>query len=228
MPTYPRPPIDPEAEASLTALAEPIPAVPPGSVPALRQAALPVVSDETLLAAGLTRRDVAVTVEHAAELGIDPGGLIGAGAGAGAGGGLAAGTTILARDREGPALVGQFLHPSDARRPGPHRLQHPVRGRRHLGGGRATARDGTRCWATGAEPTRCRSTQRPPSWHAGVQAELHVWPGGHHGFDMRAPDSGIARAAIAGRNGWVARTLDTRSPGMSGRQVRAVASAGRD
>ncbi|MFG6295837.1 alpha/beta hydrolase, partial [Streptomyces rochei] len=54
-------------------------------------------------------------------------------------------------------------------------------------------------------------------WSSGVQAELHVWPGGYHGFDMLAPDSAIARAAIAARNGWVARTLDAPSPGTSGR-----------
>jgi acetyl esterase/lipase len=44
-------------------------------------------------------------------------------------------------------------------------------------------------------------------WAAGVQAELHVWPGGFHGFDMMAPHAALAKAARAARDSWVARTL---------------------
>jgi acetyl esterase/lipase len=47
------------------------------------------------------------TAEHADELGIDADRLLIAGGSAG--GGLAAGTTLLARDRRGPALLGQVL-----------------------------------------------------------------------------------------------------------------------
>ncbi len=47
------------------------------------------------------------TADHAAELGIVPARLLIAGASAG--GGLAAGTTLLARDRSGPKLLGQVL-----------------------------------------------------------------------------------------------------------------------
>ncbi|GHB71861.1 hypothetical protein GCM10010377_72930 [Streptomyces viridiviolaceus] len=242
MPTYPRPPFDLKVEAALTALAEPIPAVTPGSISALRQAALPVVSDEVLLAAGVMCRDVTVPghrgaelvasvitrsghtgagpgvyhihgggmiagermtgvsqilpwivehdavvvtveyrlapefpdpcpveecyaglvwiAEHAAELGIAPGRLIIAGASAG--GGLAAGTALLARDRKGPALIGQVLicPMLDDR---DRTVLSPVPSTRTSasGSGRATGREGRRCWATGAAPRRCRSTPRP-------------------------------------------------------------------
>ncbi|WP_343871236.1 alpha/beta hydrolase fold domain-containing protein, partial [Agromyces bracchium] len=42
-------------------------------------------------------------------------------------------------------------------------------------------------------------------WAAGVQAELHVWPGGFHGFDMMAPHAAISKAAPEARTNWVAR-----------------------
>jgi acetyl esterase/lipase len=44
-------------------------------------------------------------------------------------------------------------------------------------------------------------------WHAGTQAELHVWPGGFHGFDQMAPQSAIGQAMVAARDAWVARLL---------------------
>ncbi len=44
-------------------------------------------------------------------------------------------------------------------------------------------------------------------WHAGVQAELHIWPGGFHGFGLTAPHTALAHAMTAARNAWVARLL---------------------
>ncbi|AMB60497.1 alpha/beta hydrolase [Microterricola viridarii] len=44
-------------------------------------------------------------------------------------------------------------------------------------------------------------------WATGGNAELHIWAGGFHGFDMYAPGSEIARAALATRNSWLRRTL---------------------
>jgi acetyl esterase/lipase len=35
---------------------------------------------------------------------------------------------------------------------------------------------------------------------AGVPVELHVWPGANHGFDRFAPDSAVARTALAARS----------------------------
>ncbi|HWM35483.1 MAG TPA: alpha/beta hydrolase [Pseudolysinimonas sp.] len=44
-------------------------------------------------------------------------------------------------------------------------------------------------------------------WAAGGNAELHVWAGGIHGFDVYAPDSELAAAAIASRLAWFRRVL---------------------
>ncbi|WP_370591496.1 hypothetical protein [Saccharopolyspora montiporae] len=68
MPTYPRPPFDPELEAALTALVDQIPVVKAETIPALRQTRLPVISDETLRAAGVTCRQVTVPGHEGAEL----------------------------------------------------------------------------------------------------------------------------------------------------------------
>jgi acetyl esterase/lipase len=38
-------------------------------------------------------------------------------------------------------------------------------------------------------------------------AELHVWPGGCHGFDLFVPDAAISRAAQAARIAWLRRLL---------------------
>lgn len=48
-------------------------------------------------------------------------------------------------------------------------------------------------------------------WCEGGDAELHVWPGGAHAFDMLAPWSRMARAARTARESWLRRLL-TRLP----------------
>lgn len=42
-------------------------------------------------------------------------------------------------------------------------------------------------------------------WASGGSAELHVWSGGCHGFDMYAPEAEISRAALASRDSWLRR-----------------------
>lgn len=44
-------------------------------------------------------------------------------------------------------------------------------------------------------------------WLAGGRLELHVWPGGFHGFDVVAPHAVISQDAIAARVAWLRRQL---------------------
>ncbi|MFD9722309.1 alpha/beta hydrolase [Streptomyces sp. NPDC059072] len=46
-------------------------------------------------------------------------------------------------------------------------------------------------------------------WQAGGEAELHVWPGGIHGFDRKASEARISRAAVAARRNWLEHLLAT-------------------
>lgn len=175
------------------------------------------------------------TVEHAAELGIDPRRLIVSGASGG--GGLAAGTALLARDRGGPDLAGQVLiYPMlDDRDQSISTVQYDGHGlwnrKSNLTGWNALLGDrrGTAEVSIYAAPARATDLSGlPPTfidcgsaevfrdedvafatglWRAGVQAELHVWPGGFHGFDILAPHTAIAHAMRAARNAWVTRVL---------------------
>jgi len=156
--------------------------------------------------------------EHSAELGIAPGQIMIAGSSAGAG--LAAGIALLARDRNGPALVAQLLMSPmlDSRnetisshqysRTGTWSHESNGTGWDALLGDRrntdATTEYASPALATdlsglpsafidvgsaeifGDEAVACASRL----WAAGVQAELHVWPGGFHMFDQFAPVNG--------------------------------------
>jgi acetyl esterase/lipase len=44
-------------------------------------------------------------------------------------------------------------------------------------------------------------------WAAGGIAELHVWPGGFHGFQGIVPTAALSRAAVQARETWVRRIL---------------------
>ncbi|MGN9821820.1 alpha/beta hydrolase [Streptomyces sp. SD11] len=177
------------------------------------------------------------TAQHAEELGIDPGRLIITGASAG--GGLAAGTSLLARDRQGPHLAGQVLiYPMlDDRDQTVSTAQIDGIGAwdrvSNLTGWTALLGDrrGTTDVSVYAAPARATDLSGlPPAfidcgsaevfrdedvayasalWEAGVQAELHVWPGGFHGFDVLAPRTALAQAMTATRNAWVARHIGT-------------------
>ncbi|MFI5613754.1 alpha/beta hydrolase [Amycolatopsis sp. NPDC051903] len=175
------------------------------------------------------------TVEHAADFGFDPARVIIGGASAG--GGLAAATALLARDRGGPALLGQLLlYPMlDDRNDTPSAFQ--MQG---LGVWDQTANDIGWTALLGparggpdvppyAAPARAADLSNlPPAFldvgtaetfrdevltyatrllQAGVQTELHVWPGAYHGFDGSAPDAALSRQARAVRVPWLRRVL---------------------
>ena len=176
------------------------------------------------------------TAEHADELGIDPERLFIAGGSAG--GGLAAGTALLARDRQGPALLGQVLmYPMiDDRNETVSSYQIDGEGvwdrTSNQTGWDALLGDrrGGDDVSIYAAPSRATDLSGlPPAiidvgsaevfrdedvayassiWASGGVAELHVWPGGFHGFDLMAPHVPISQAMVATRTAWVARMLE--------------------
>jgi hypothetical protein len=175
------------------------------------------------------------TVEHLEELGIDPARVIVAGASAG--GGLAAGIALLARDRGAPSLAGQLLISPmlDDRDATVSTRQIDGVGvwdrTSNLTGWTALLGDrrGTDDVSIYAAPARATHfSGLPPAyvecgsaevfrdedvafasslWAAGVQAELHVWAGGFHAFDLLAPHAAVSEAAKAARDNWLDRVL---------------------
>jgi acetyl esterase/lipase len=164
--------------------------------------------------------------EHAAELGVEPSriGIMGDSAG----GGLAAATTLMARDRGGPALARQILvYPMlDDRTTEPDPALVPfltwtyddnVTGWQALLGDRA----GTDDVPAFAAPARVLDVSGLPPTYVDVgeldifrdedieyarriagtatSVELHVHPGAPHGFDAFAPETDVARRARADR-----------------------------
>ncbi|MBE1537280.1 alpha/beta hydrolase [Actinomadura algeriensis] len=177
------------------------------------------------------------TAEHAAELGIDPGRIVVGGASAG--GGLAAALALMTRDRGGPALFGQLLlcPMLDDRNDTPSSVQMAGLGvwdrASNNAGWTALLGDarGTDAVSPYAAPARADDLSGlPPAfidvgsaetfrdedvayasriWQAGGRAELHVWPGGFHGFDMMAPHAALSQDASAARLHWLRRLLAT-------------------
>jgi len=158
--------------------------------------------------------------DHAAELGVDPDKLVIAGISAG--GGIAAGCTLLARDRRGPGLAAQVLicpmldHRNDTASahqydgPGVWSRDANAFGWRSVINGAGTvseyispalARDlsdlPTTYIDTGsAEVFRDEDvTYASRIWAAGGQAELHVYAGGFHGFDTTFPRVRVSATA---------------------------------
>lgn len=174
-------------------------------------------------------------VEHAGELGLDPGLVVISGVSAG--GGLAAATALAARDRSGPHLAGQLLvYPMlDDRNDtaSGHQMAGVGAWDREANATGWTAYLGDRVGGPDvpayAAPARAEDLGGlPPTylevgsaetfrdedvayaarlWASGGDAELHVWPGGCHGFDFLVPQAELSQTARAARVSWLTRTL---------------------
>ncbi|MFD3377555.1 MULTISPECIES: alpha/beta hydrolase [unclassified Streptomyces] len=173
--------------------------------------------------------------DHAEELGVDPTRLILAGGSSG--GGLAAATALRLRDEGGPSIAALvLLSPMlDDRMTSVSSRQYTDSvpwtrksnefGWRSLLGDRA----GTDNVSIDEAPGRADDLAGlPPTfidvgsadlfrdediafastiWACGGNAELHVWPGGYHGFEQMAPTSTLAVTAVAARKKWLDRVL---------------------
>jgi acetyl esterase/lipase len=175
------------------------------------------------------------TADHAAELGADPERIVIAGASAG--GGLCAALALLTRDRKGPQPIGQVLMCPmlDDRNDTPSTYQMAGLGvwDRTANETGWTALLGSRRGGPDvpayAAPARAEDlTGLPPAfldvgsaetfrdevvayasriWQVGGVAELHVWPGGFHGFDGFAPQAALSQSARAAHVNWLRRLL---------------------
>ncbi len=175
------------------------------------------------------------TADHAAELGADPERIVIAGASAG--GGLCAALALLTRDRKGPQPIGQVLMCPmlDDRNdtPSTHQMAGLGVWDRTANETGWTALLGARRGGPDvpayAAPARAEDLSGlPPAfldvgsaetfrdevvayasriWQAGGVAELHVWPGGFHGFDGFAPQAALSQSARAAHVNWLRRLL---------------------
>ena len=175
------------------------------------------------------------TAAHSGELGIDPDRMVVAGGSAG--GGLAAAVALLARDRGGPPLAAQMLMCPmlDDRNDTPSAWQMAGQGvwdrTSNETGWTAllgAARGGPDVSPYAAPARAADLSGLPPAfidvgsaetfrdeavtyasriWQAGGVAELHVWPGGFHGFGMMVPQAELSRESAAAQRNWLHRVL---------------------
>jgi len=173
--------------------------------------------------------------DSAGELGIDRKRLVLVGISSG--GGLAAGLSLLARDKHGPEISGQLLIS-----PMLDDRNDTVSARQFAESALWDRTSNETAWKallgdlSGAEevsyyaaPARAMNVTNMPStyiecgscetfrdedvtyaarlWAAGVQAELHVWPGAFHGFDALAPWAALSIEARRARRKWLQRAI---------------------
>ncbi|MGW6441954.1 alpha/beta hydrolase [Lentzea sp. NPDC055074] len=158
-------------------------------------------------------------------------------AGTSAGGGLAAAVTLMARDLGGPPIRGQLLMcpmlDDRCDTPSGHQFLDGTTWVRssNITGWTALlgeARGGPDVSPFAAPARATDLSGLPPAyvdvgsvdvfrdeavdyasriWRTGGDAELHVWPGGCHGFDQLVPEAALSRRARATRLAWLRRTL---------------------
>ncbi|KAI8628182.1 alpha/beta hydrolase fold-3 domain-containing protein [Xylariaceae sp. FL1651] len=170
---------------------------------------------------------------NSSQLGFDPGRLVLYGTSAG--GGLAAATALMVRDQGGPKLCGLFLEcPMLDDRNDTISAQQYISGPFYNSTLNKFAwscllgdRVGTDAVSEYEAPARAVDlTRLPPTfvdcasadpfrdevvtfasrlWAAGVAAELHIWPGGPHGYDRIAPNTPMSKQAREARVAWLRR-----------------------
>ncbi|KAJ5815253.1 hypothetical protein N7474_007030 [Penicillium riverlandense] len=176
-------------------------------------------------------------VEHASDLGINPDRVLVCGVSGG--GAVAAATVMMARDKQHPRVHAQMLltpmlddcgstvsakqfHTGvpwcgvtnlDAwdmvlgkrrGRPDVTHLEAPARAM-DLSNLPAAFIDVGECEVFRDEAVAYASKM----WECGSTAELHVWPGAYHGFDIVAPDTPLAKVAIETKKAWIKRMIST-------------------
>lgn len=172
-------------------------------------------------------------VDNAAEIGIDPSRIVNAGTSAG--GGLAAGVTLLARDRAAPAVAAQMLICPMLDHRNATTSSEQYTGTPSVWSGEANAFAWRMVLGDAADVSAYVSpalaadlSGLPPTyidagtaevfrdedvayatriWAAGGQADLHVWDGGCHGFDALFPGARLSQLARRARHDWLARIL---------------------
>lgn len=180
-------------------------------------------------------RSLLWTVEHATEIGGDAERILIVGHSAGAG--LAAGLALRARDADGPSLLGQLLMcpmlDDRERTPSSRELVGEGVWDRIANRTGWTALLGERVGGPDvsayAAPSRAQDLGRlAPAfidvgsvdtfrdeavdyasriWTDGGEAELHVWPGAYHCFEIVAPTVAVSRQALQARRDWAVRRL---------------------
>ncbi|WBQ07635.1 alpha/beta hydrolase [Kribbella sp. CA-293567] len=188
--------------------------------------------------------------EHADELGIDRDRIIIAGASAG--GGLAAGITLMARDRRSVAIAAQILICPMLDHRGVTASSHQYSGdpgiwtREMNEFGWSSVLAGSTSPSSYLSPALAEDLSGLPVtyidagtaevfrdedvsyasriWAAGGQADLHVWSGGFHGFDAVFPQAALSREARHTRTSWLSRTLIRLTPSRTDHPEPAYAS----
>ncbi|WP_412538433.1 alpha/beta hydrolase fold domain-containing protein [Longispora sp. K20-0274] len=158
--------------------------------------------------------------DHADELGIDPERIVITGASAG--GGLGAALALTVRDKGGPHLLGQLLMAPllDDRNDNGFAWTSLLGDTRggidvpwYAAPARATDLAGLPPTFLDVGSAECLRDEvlayADRIWQAGGEAELHVWPGGIHSFDRKAPEARISKAAVTARLNWLKHLLAT-------------------